>query len=99
MTGLLIMIPALVIGMVMSRPKTDEEILEIPLSNPDSQTEARQAGTPESPADWIESKRYVTTGLGLLLSVFIVRALHAPGVVFDLRHRELVDARDHPLAG
>lgn len=86
MTGLLIMIPALVIGMVMSRPKTDEEILEIPLSNPDSQTEARQAGKPESPADWIESKRYVTTGLGLLLSVFIVGHFMRLGFVltFDI---------------
>lgn len=71
-TGLLIIIPALVIGMVMSRPKIEHEILKIPLSAPDSQKQAGQSQNPECLADWIDSNRYVTTRLGLPPSAFFV---------------------------
>lgn len=84
--GLAIMIPALVLGMVMSRPKNDDEIIEIPESTTEITARSDERSKPESPADWIESKRFVTTGLGLMLSVFIVGHFMRLGFVltFDI---------------
>lgn len=83
--GLAIMIPALVTGMVMCRPKGEAEIVEIPVTDvPAAVAPERSAAL--TPAEWIESKRYVSTGLGLLLGAFVVGHFMRMGFVltFDI---------------
>lgn len=84
--GLVIMIPALVIGMVMCRPKNLEEIVEIPYSSSGGGEAVDIAQAPSTPAEWIESKRYISTGLGLLLGAFVVGHFMRLGFVltFDI---------------
>lgn len=84
--GLAIMIPALVIGMVMCRPKNPGEIIEIPDTTSGSVDAAPTVQLPSNPAEWIESKRYISTGLGLLLGAFVVGHFMRLGFVltFDI---------------
>lgn len=86
LVGLMIMIPALVIGMVMCRPKNQDEIVEIPdISMQDSEA-VLPGRLPTNPAEWIESKRYVSTSLGLMLGAFIIGHFMRLGFVltFDI---------------
>lgn len=84
--GLVIMIPALVIGMVMCRPKNPDEIVEIPEASVQEGNSALAVQLPTNPAEWIESKRYISTALGLLLGAFVVGHFMRLGFVltFDI---------------
>lgn len=82
--GLAIMIPALVLGMVHCRPRNTADIIEIPQEAPAA---VQTAATPGStPAERIESKRFLSTGLGLLLGAFVVGHFMRMGFVltFDI---------------
>ena len=86
MVGLLIMIPALVVGMVMSRPRQDAEIIEMPQPAGSQDVTGASGRIPTNPAEWIESKRFITTGLGLLLGSFVIGHFMRLGFVltFDI---------------
>jgi short-chain fatty acids transporter len=86
MLGLAIMIPALVVGMVMCRPKSPAEIVEIPVEDEAGPASSAVLQKPANPAEWIESKRYLTLGLGALLGAFVIGHFMRLGFVltFDI---------------
>lgn len=72
--------------MVMCRPKNPDEIVEIPEASVQEGNSALAVQLPTNPAEWIESKRYISTALGLLLGAFVVGHFMRLGFVltFDI---------------